>query len=169
MTEQAVTEVVVASLLDRISEGDLKARGALLDLLGGELFGLCTHVLGDERKASDALVRAFEVMSDHQGPRRLPAVAWVRAVTRAAAVNAKRGDQPDLMRLPDVPEHGNDGKNPTFGSAFSRLDPARAEAFRRVWLAGESYEDLSQYFDVRPAQVRDWLRAALPVLRKELH
>lgn len=167
MTEQGVTEVVVGSLLDRIAAGDIKARGALLELMGGELFGLCTHVLGDERDAGDALVRAFDVMSRNKEPRQLPPLAWVRAVTRAAAVNIKRKSRPEMMRLPDVPRAAPGGEVKAAAQGLKQLDPTRAEALRQVWLAGESYEDLSVYFAVRPAQVRDWLRAALPLLRGE--
>lgn len=167
MTEQGVTEVVVGSLLDRIGKGDTKARGALLDLMGGELFGLCTHVLGDEREAGVALVRAFDVMTRDAGSRQLPPVAWVRAVTRAAAVNIKRKGRSDMMTLPDAPRPVPGGPVTAAAQGLKQLDPARAEALRQVWLAGESYEDLSVYFAVRPAQVRDWLRGALPLLRKE--
>lgn len=153
----------------QMSQGDEQAFETLLQRSGSRVWGLCRAVLDDDMAARDAFLRAVSTMgaqgrfkSDHMGADR-----WIAVVARNEAVNTARADAPDRMTLPHVPprpDHPIDIDRQDLADAFAGLEPAKAEALRRVWLNGDSYEDLSRYFQIPAGQVRGWVRGGIVAL-----
>jgi RNA polymerase sigma-70 factor (ECF subfamily) len=178
--QMAVQTEEVAALLARVALKDRVAFAALYSALSPKLFAICLRLLKDRREAEDALQEVF-VKIWNNADRYLPDVAsptaWMNAVARNHAIDRLRARRTAAVGL----EAADAVPDPTPGpeaAAITRsegrrietcletLEPARAEAVRRAYVEGDSYQELAERFAVPLNTMRSWLRRSLLQLRE---
>lgn len=175
-----------AELLAAVATGNRNAFALLYDQMAAKLFGVLLRLLKDRDDAEDALQEVFLKIFHRAGQFRAGEAApeaWLIAIARNHAIDRLRG-----RRQPAEPldTHEGDGlanqlpdpapspeANAMTAQDRRRLDDCletladdRAEAVRRAYLSGESYQDLAARFEVPLNTMRSWLRRALIKLRE---
>ena len=169
--------------LARVALGDRAAFGRLYDATSAKLFGIALRVLGDRASAEDALQEIYEKIWRQAGRYRvngLSPMTWLVTVARNHAIDVLRrrraaapttDDDDRLHDLPD-PAPGPEAQmlaasaRAALRACLDTLEPRHAEAVGRAYLAGETYADLAQRFDVPVNTTRSWLRRGLIKLRE---
>lgn len=171
--------VEIERLLARTGMGDRRAFAALYGATSGKLFGLCLRVLSDRAEAEDVMQDAYVKIWHNAARYRadgLSPYAWLLTITRNTAIDrlrARRAVQPldlaaELADLSPGPEAAAvaEGEARRIGACLDRLDPDRAEAVRRAYVAGETYDELARRYGVPLNTMRTWLRRSLIRLRE---
>lgn len=94
-----------AEFVHAAQRGDAAALGALLERYRAPLYALALSILGDRGQAQDAVQDAFLVALQRLGELREPAAAgaWLRMVTRNAALMQLRRKRDTPVGIADVP------------------------------------------------------------------
>lgn len=169
------------ALLRRVGSDD-DAFDAFYAAAAPLIFGVALRILRDRAEAEDALQEAFVKIWRQAGQFRGEAAAgWIATVARNAALDrlrrAKARPRPSAGD-PDAAAAETPAPGPTpeeaaaaasergrIDDCLDRLEPRRADAVRGAYLDGDSYQELSERFDVPLNTMRTWLRRSLIALR----
>lgn len=170
----------VETLLSRVAMGDRSAFTSLYDRTSAKLFGVCLRVLNDRAEAEEVLQEVFVTVWNKADSYRVNGyspMTWLITITRNRAVDRRRAlrqppapiETADLM--PDS-KPGPEGTAIALSQArqitmcLDELPTARAHLVRRVYLDGDSYNDLADATGVNLNTIRTWLRRSLMSLRE---
>ncbi len=170
-------------LIGRVALGDRAAFTALYDATSAKLFGICLRVLDSRAEAEDALQEIY-VKIWHNAQRYevngLSPMTWLITIARNHAIDRLRtrrtqdrrsgGGMDEVADLADL-SPGPEARAVAASEAarvsrcLAELEPARAEAVRGAYMAGETYAELAERFGVPLNTMRTWLRRSLHRLK----
>jgi RNA polymerase sigma-70 factor, ECF subfamily len=170
----------LATLLGRVALRDRRAFARLYDLASPKLFGIALRILRDRTEAEEALQeifikvwqRAERYEPDQGGP-----MTWMGTIARNHAIDVIRARKPqasDLEEAFDVAssEPGPEAVaiNASEGSRIDRcmqtLESDKADAVRKAYVEGLSYQELADFYKIPLNTMRTWLRRSLLKLRE---
>lgn len=170
----------ITQLLSRVALRDRAAFKALYDRTSAKLFGVTLRILSNRTEAEDALQEVFiKVWQRAEGyrPDAASPMTWLITIARNHAIDkvrARRGGHTDIEEAFDLADSGmnpeqsaiNTDDGNRIDDCMKSLKPDRAEAVRRVYVEGESYNELADRLSVPLNTVRTWLRRSLLALRE---
>ncbi len=170
----------ITDLLGRVALRDRAAFKTLYDRTSAKLFGVTLRILTNRSEAEDALQEVFvKVWQRAEGyrPDAASPMTWLITIARNHAIDKVRARRPghkDLDEAFDIQDAGmspeqsaiNTDEGNRIDSCMETLKPERAEAVRRVYVEGESYNELADRLNVPLNTVRTWLRRSLLALRE---
>jgi RNA polymerase sigma-70 factor (ECF subfamily) len=170
----------LATQLSRVALRDRRAFARLYELASPKLFGIALRILRDRADAEEALQeifikvwqRAERYDLDQSSP-----MTWLSAIARNHAIDIIRARKPqasDLEEAFDIasPEPGPEALaiNASEGSRIDRcmqtLESDRADAVRKAYVEGLSYQELADFYKIPLNTMRTWLRRSLLKLRE---
>ncbi|OLP53358.1 RNA polymerase subunit sigma [Rhizobium rhizosphaerae] len=175
-----MTQDGLALLIARIGLRDREAFALVYRQTSAKLFGICLRILKDRADAEEALqdiyVKIWERAVSFVPGETSPA-GWLQAIARNHAIDRLRARKPvadaideayDLADSTDDPEACAvaAGERRRIDVCLGELAAARAEAVRRAYVEGASYQELADHFAVPLNTMRTWLRRSLLTLRK---
>lgn len=167
------------------AQGDQEAFRRVYDESAPKLTAVLMRMLKDRAEMEEVLqevyLRVWNRAASYQ-PDRGPAMAWLIAIARNAALDRLRAgargaaavsqaDDDVLDALPDPTPgaeamlHAGDEARRLI-ACLDRLAPQRAAAVRGAYLEGLAYAELAERFDLPLNTLRTWLRRALLALRE---
>ena len=170
----------IADLLARIALRDRNAFRALYARTSAKLFGVSLRILSNRSEAEDALQDVFiKVWQRAEGyrPDAASPMTWLITIARNNAIDRLRARRPGHTDIDEAFDLEDSGMSPEqsaintddgnrIDECMGQLKPERAEAVRRAYLDGESYDDLAGRFDVPLNTMRTWLRRSLLKLKE---
>ncbi|SDG61414.1 sigma-70 family RNA polymerase sigma factor [Pelagibacterium luteolum] len=170
----------ITQLLSRVALRDRAAFKALYDRTSAKLFGVTLRILSNRTEAEDALQEVFiKVWQRAEGyrPDAASPMTWLITIARNHAIDkvrARRSGHTDIEEAFDLADSGmnpeqsaiNTDDGNRIDDCMKSLKPDRAEAVRRVYVEGESYNELADRLAVPLNTVRTWLRRSLLALRE---
>jgi RNA polymerase sigma-70 factor, ECF subfamily len=176
--DQRLTEI--EDLIARIALRDRAAFSMLYDRTSAKLFGICLRILGDRAEAEDALQEVYLRIWDNANryaANGLSPMTWLITVARNRAIDrlrARRAPTQDVADMPDLADTGPTPEQAALASAtlkqietcMEELPADRADAVRRAYLDGDTYQDLATRHGVPINTMRTWLRRSLLKLRE---
>lgn len=170
----------LATLLSRVALRDRQAFARLYDLACPKLFGIALRILRDRAEAEEALQEIFikvwqraERYEHDQGS----AMTWLAAIARYHAIDMIRARKPqasDLNEAFDIassepgPEavaiNANEGTR--IDRCMQTLESDKADAVRKAYVEGLSYQELADFYKIPLNTMRTWLRRSLLKLRE---
>jgi RNA polymerase sigma-70 factor (ECF subfamily) len=166
-------------LIARCGLGDRHAFAALYGATSAKLFGLAVRILGNRAEAEDAVQDIYVRIWQNAARYRVEGLspwAWLLTIGRNACIDrlrARRALQPldeaaELADLSPGPEEAAlaSAEARRIAGCLDTLAPERAEAVRRAYLEGETYDELARRFGVPLNTMRTWLRRSLIRLRE---
>mgnify|MGYP002777871084 FL=1 len=175
------TTADVEEMIARMAMGDRKALSALYAATSGKLFAVALRVLQDRHEAEDALQEIFVKIwhnADRYRANGLSPMTWLITVARNHSIDrlrARRGRATRPMEeLAELADIGPGPEEQAMASSMRArvalclegLEPDRAEAVRRAYVLGDSYQDLARRYAIPLNTVRTWLRRSLLKLRE---
>lgn len=171
----------IETYIERCALGDRDAFSALYSATSAKLFGVCLRVLGNASEAEDALQDVF-VKIWHNANRYkvngLSPMTWLITIARNLSIDRlrkrKRMQGAGLDEAKDLPS-GDIGpealaiaasERAMIVSCMNELDADKADAVRRAYLEGETYNELAGRYDVPLNTIRTWLRRSLIKLKE---
>ncbi|WP_296425189.1 sigma-70 family RNA polymerase sigma factor [Yoonia sp.] len=171
----------IEDYIARMALGDRDAFAALYRATSAKLFGVCLRVLGEQAEAEDALQEVF-VKIWHNASRYqvngLSPMTWLITIARNLSIDRLRarrkaggGSMDEAEALADTrpgPEAltlaaSDRGQ---IVACMNELSPDRADAVRRAYLEGETYQELADRYDQPLNTIRTWLRRSLMKLKE---
>jgi RNA polymerase sigma-70 factor (ECF subfamily) len=171
----------IEGMIARMAMGDRAALSALYAATSAKLFGIALRVLDDRAEAEDALQEIFVKVwhnADRYQVNGLSPMTWLITVARNHAIDrlrARRATQTapmdevaEFVAEDDTPEEAAvaSSMRRQIGDCLRALPADRADAVRRCYLGGASYQDLATLYDVPLNTIRTWLRRSLLKLRE---
>jgi RNA polymerase sigma-70 factor, ECF subfamily len=170
----------IADLLTRIAAQDRAAFQNIYNATSAKLMGVLLRILGNRAESEDALQEVYTRVWLRAG--RFDAtkgrgMTWLIAMARNLAIDRLRArrevtaDEGAAEALVDRSPNA-EGQAIALGEArrvadcFATLEPDRAEAVRRAYLDGQSYQELADRYAVPLNTMRTWLRRSLLRLRE---
>jgi RNA polymerase sigma-70 factor (ECF subfamily) len=170
----------IEKLIAGVAMGDRSAFSRLYDATSGKLFAVCLRVLRDRAAAEDSMqdayVKVWNNADRYQVTGHSP-MSWLITIARNTAIDRLRGRRSD-RDLADFSERiaapGLDPERSALAASEARsivkcldeLDTDRRAAVIGAYLGGETYQQLSDRFDVPLNTMRTWLRRGLAALRE---
>jgi RNA polymerase sigma-70 factor, ECF subfamily len=170
----------LATLLSRVALRDRRAFARFYELASPKLFGIALRILKDRAEAEEALQeifikvwqRAERYDLDQSSP-----MTWLSAIARNHAIDVIRARKPqasDLDQAFDIAsaEPGPEAlaMNASEGSRIERcmrtLESDKADAVRKAYVEGLSYQELADFYKIPLNTMRTWLRRSLLKLRE---
>ncbi|HCO54881.1 sigma-70 family RNA polymerase sigma factor [Pelagibacterium nitratireducens] len=169
----------IADLLARIALRDRNAFRALYARTSAKLFGVSLRILSNRSEAEDALQDVFiKVWQRAEGyrPDAASPMTWLITIARNNAIDRLRARRPGHTDIDEAFDLEDSGMSPEqsaintddgnrIDECMGQLKPERAEAVRRAYVEGESYNELADRLGVPLNTVRTWLRRSLLALR----
>lgn len=169
----------ISDLIARVALHDRAAFKALYVRTSAKLFGVCLRILANRSEAEDALQDIFVKVWQRAGGYRPDAASpmtWLITIARNTAIDrvrARRGGHTDIDEAFDLEDSGmspeqsaiNTDEGNRIEDCMGQLKPERADAVRRAYVQGESYNELAERLGVPLNTVRTWLRRSLLSLR----
>jgi RNA polymerase sigma-70 factor, ECF subfamily len=171
----------VEALILRVAQQDRAAFKTLYDRTAAKLFGICLRVLTDRAEAEDALQEVFVKVWDRADRYRangLSPMTWLITVARNHAIDRLRARKSaSIAGIDAAAEIADSAPGPEalaiaasdkgrIDACLGQLDPDKADAVRRAYLGGETYDDLAVRYSVPLNTIRTWLRRSLIKLRE---
>lgn len=170
----------IEAMIGRIALGDRQAFSSLYSATSAKLFGICLRVLDNRAEAEDALQEVF-VKVWHAASRYqvigLSPMTWLITITRNHAIDRLRqrravsGDMDELAELADLSPGPEalavaSSERGRIAGCLEQLEPDKADAVRRAYVEGETYEELAHRYGVPLNTIRTWLRRSLLKLKE---
>lgn len=171
----------IENYIARMALGDQEAFAALYRATSAKLFGVCLRVLGTQAEAEDALQEVF-VKVWHNASRYqvngLSPMTWLITITRNLAIDRLRARK---TKAGAGLEEAETLADPTPGpealaiassdrgrivACMNELPADRADAVRRAYLEGETYQELADRYAQPLNTIRTWLRRSLIKLKE---
>ncbi|SLN40131.1 sigma-70 family RNA polymerase sigma factor [Roseisalinus antarcticus] len=170
----------IEAMIARVSLGDRKAFAALYSATSAKLFGVALRVLNDRAEAEECTQEVFIRIWDAAGRYQsngLSPMTWLITIARNRAIDRLRTRKTrpgDLGEAAEVPSAGPGPEALAIAASdrerivacMGTLPQDRAEAIRRVYLEGETYQELADRFSMPLNTIRTWLRRGLQKLRE---
>lgn len=170
----------IEELIARVALGDRTAFRTLYRRTGPKLYGICLRILRDRSDADEALQDIYVKIWQKAGrfsPERAGPMSWLSTIARNHAIDVVRARRPaatELERVYDLSDPGQDPETRAVLAAewrriekcMEELDPDRAEAVRKAYVEGLSYQELADRYGVPLNTMRTWLRRSLIKLKK---
>jgi len=159
---------------------DRSAFSALYDATSAKLFGVCLRVLDNRAEAEEVLqevyIRIWHKADSYTVTGHSP-MTWLITVARNLSIDRLRKRKTKTKPIDDAVELADDRPGPEaeaiasseraqIEACMTELDPRHAEAVKRVYLGGETYNDLAEAQNVPLNTMRTWLRRSLLKLRE---
>ena len=166
--------------LAQIAAGDRAALAALYAATSGKLFAVVLGVLRDRPEAEDTLQEVYIKIWKGAGKysaNGLSPMTWLITVARNASIDRLRRRRPattgsDVLAEVADPAPGPESlalqslERSRIAACLDELQDDRADAVRRAYLHGASYQELADHFRVPLNTMRTWLRRSLLALRE---
>lgn len=170
----------ISELIGRVALRDREAFRALYGSTSAKLFGVLLRILANRSEAEDALQDVYvKIWQRAHGyrPDAASPMTWLIAITRNTAIDrirARRAGHADIDDVVDLADAGmtpeqaaiNADAGNRIKECMEQLKPERADAVRRAYVEGESYNELAERLGVPLNTVRTWLRRSLLALRE---
>lgn len=175
MTPQDIEKLIL-----RTADEDRAAFDALYAATSAKLFGVTLRVLTDRAAAEDALQDIYVKVwrsADKYRVNGLSPMTWLITIARNTAIDRLRtrrasggADMDEAAEVADAapgPEAQAvaSSERARIAACLATLDADKADAVRRAYLFGDSYQELAAYYDVPLNTIRTWLRRSLLKLR----
>lgn len=170
----------IEALIAQTALGSQTAFAELYDATSGKLFAVCLRVLTERAAAEDAMQETYVKVWKNAGRYQVTGhspMTWLITIARNTAIDRLRARHVDhdladySERLPSSglsPEQAaiahSEAKRIT--QCLDELDVDRRAAISGAYLQGQSYQELSEQFDVPLNTMRTWLRRSLIALRE---
>lgn len=176
MTTPADIEAMIAQVALR----DRSAFSALYDATSAKLFGVCLRVLNNRAEAEEVLqevyIRIWHKADSYTVTGHSP-MTWLITLARNLSIDRLRKRKTKTKPIDEAAELADDRPGPEaeaiasseraqIEACMTELDPRHAEAVKRVYLEGETYNDLAEAQNVPLNTMRTWLRRSLLKLRE---
>ena len=167
-------------LLGRVSLRDRRAFSRLYEQTSAKLFAIALRILKDRAEAEEALqeiyIKVWQRAERYQADQASP-MTWLGTIARNHAIDLLRARKPqasDLDAAFDLasPEPGpeavaiNASEGSRIEGCMKALESDRAEAVRRAYVEGLSYQELADFYKIPLNTIRTWLRRSLLKLRE---
>lgn len=167
-------------LIGRVALRDRAAFKALYAATAPKLFAVTLRILKDRSDAEEALQeiyvkvwqRAERYVEDHGSP-----MAWLASIARNHSIDIIRARKPTSSSIDDAfdiasgdasPEdvavNASEGKR--IEGCMNELESDKADAVKRAYVEGLSYQELAEIYNVPLNTMRTWLRRSLLKLRE---
>ena len=174
------TTADIEEMIAGMANGDRDAFDALYAATSAKLFGVCLRVLNNRAEAEDALQDAFVKVwrnADRYSANGFSPMTWLITVTRNTCIDRLRARKARLGDMDEAAEVADAAPGPEalaiaasdrarIVNCMEGLAPEKAQAVRRAYLEGETYQELADVFDVPLNTIRTWLRRSLLKLRE---
>ncbi|MFB2549783.1 sigma-70 family RNA polymerase sigma factor [Ensifer soli] len=170
----------MSALIARVALKDRAAFSALYVAASPKLFAVCLRILKDRHEAEEALQEIFVKIwqrADRYAAGGTSPLAWLSTIARNHAIDIIRARKPVANTIDEVYDLADPAPNPE-KSAMTRaegrridlcmgeLAEGRADAVRKAYVEGLSYQELAEMFGVPLNTMRTWLRRSLLKLRE---
>jgi RNA polymerase sigma-70 factor, ECF subfamily len=173
------TPADIDAMLARIALGDRKAFAALYAATSSKLFAICLRILINRPEAEDALQEVYVKIWNRAGSYAAGTaspMSWLTQIARNQAIDIvrqRRGNHVDLDQALELADDAplaettlaRKSEVQALDHCLQQLEAERAEAVRKAYLDGWSYQDLAERFDVPLNTMRTWLRRSLLKLK----
>lgn len=170
----------ISPLIGRVSLRDRAAFSQLYQKTSPKLFAICIRILRDRAEAEEALQEIYIKIwqrADRYATGETSPMAWLSAIARNHAIDMIRARKPvantideayDLADPSPDPEKSalNSAEGRRIETCMEQLDKERADAVRKAYVEGLSYQELAELFNVPLNTMRTWLRRSLLKLRE---
>jgi RNA polymerase sigma-70 factor (ECF subfamily) len=157
---RASAEPSDAALVAGVALGDVSALEALYDRHGAVAYSLARAIAGNDPAAEDAVARAFgEVMRDagQYRPSRSSVVAWMLAIVRRSALDARCDRDPR--------ERTNDRDDGAGATALDALPALERRAIELAYFGGRSVREVAAELSLAEGEALELLHSAMNALR----
>ncbi len=166
-------------LLARSGLGDRAAFKSVYERTSAKLFGVCLRILNDRSEAEEVLQETYVKVWRNAGryvQAKASPISWLVAIARNQAIDRIRARKPAAGDLDEASEKPDDGPSPEartvasdekrrLDDCLSRLDRSHADAVRRAFIEGYTYEELAVHMDVPLGTMKSWIRRSLLKLK----
>ncbi|MCA1438900.1 sigma-70 family RNA polymerase sigma factor [Ensifer sp. IC4062] len=170
----------ISALLGRVVLRDRDAFAALYRQTSPKLFGVCLRILKDRSEAEEALQEIYVKVwqrADRFATGQASPMSWLTAIARNHAIDLIRSRKPVANAIDEIYDLADPAPDPERSAAvrsegrridacMEELEKDRAEAVRRAYVEGLSYQELAEMFAVPLNTMRTWLRRSLLKLRE---
>jgi RNA polymerase sigma-70 factor (ECF subfamily) len=170
----------INALLGRVSLGDRAAFARVYVLVSPKLFGVLLRILKNRQEAEDALQEVFVKIwqrADRFRPEEGRAETWMMAIARNHAIDMLRSRKPQASAIDEAFDLAGDEIDPetaainrSEGSRIEKcmglLESDKADAVKRAYVEGLSYQELAEFYNIPLNTMRTWLRRSLLKLRE---
>ena len=170
----------LGSLLGRVSLKDRAAFSKLYSAASPKLFSVLLRILRQRAEAEDALQEVFVKIwqrADRFRPEEGRAQTWMTAIARNHAIDMLRARKPQASVIDEAYDLASDEVDPetaavnrSEGDRIDRcmktLESDKADAVKRAYVEGLSYQDLAEMYNIPLNTMRTWLRRSLLKLRE---
>ena len=166
--------------LGRVSLRDRAAYARLYEKAAPKLFGILVRMLKNRSEAEDALQEVFIKVwqrAERFSPEEGRPETWLAAIARNHAIDIMRARKPEASVLDEAFDLASDAPDPeaqaintSEGTRIERcmqtLESDRADAVKRAYVEGMSYQELADFYNIPLNTMRTWLRRSLLKLRE---
>ena len=178
--EGFVTMDELSTLLGRVALRDRRAFSRLYDQTSAKLFAIALRILKDRAEAEEALqeifIKVWQRADRYQADQSSP-MTWLGTIARNHAIDVIRARKPQASDIDEAfdlasPEPGpeaaaiNASEGNRIEGCMKTLESDRAEAVRRAYVEGLSYQELADIYKIPLNTMRTWLRRSLLKLRE---
>jgi RNA polymerase sigma-70 factor (ECF subfamily) len=167
-------------LLSRVSLRDRMAFSRLYQRTAPKLLGVILRLLKDRAESEDALRDVFAKIwqrADRYRPDEGSAETWLAAIARNHAIDRLRARKPQASAIDEAYDLAGREPHPEGGAVdrseggriekcMQRLNPDKADAVKRAYVEGLSYQELAEFYNIPLSTMRTWLRRSLLKLRE---
>jgi len=178
--EDLVTMDELSTLLGRVALRDRRAFSGLYEKTSAKLFAISLRILRDRAEAEEALQEIFIKVwqrAERYQPDQSSPMTWLGTIARNHAIDVLRARKPQASDLEEAfdlasPEPGpeavaiNASEGSRIDGCMKTLESDRAEAVRRAYVEGLSYQELADFYKIPLNTMRTWLRRSLLKLRE---
>ncbi len=169
----------IANLLSRVALREPLAFRQLYDQTSAKLFGICLRILNNRADAEEALQEVFVKIwnkADMFQTGRASGIAWMAMITRNQAIDRLRARKPgsvDILEQSDLADDKPSPETNTIASdeyrrlnnCLDELKPQHAEAVRKTYLGGWSYQETADALNIPLNTAKTWVRRSLGALQ----
>lgn len=170
----------MAILLGRVSLKDRQAFSEVYRATSSKLFGICLRILRDRAEAEEALQEVYIKIWQKAGnfaATETHSAGWLAAIARNHAIDVLRARKPVANTIDDAYDLADSSPDPERSAIISgegrridncmrELEADRADAVRKAYVEGHSYQELAEQFDIPLNTMRTWLRRSLLKLKE---
>jgi RNA polymerase sigma-70 factor (ECF subfamily) len=170
----------LATLLGRVALRDRAAFARLYQQTSAKLFSIALRILKDRGDADEALqeiyIKVWQRAERYQPEQGAP-LAWLAAMARNHAIDVIRARKPEASSIDEAFDLASGSASPeesainaSEGTRIDRcmqgLESDKADAVKRAYVEGLSYQELADIYKVPINTMRTWLRRSLMKLRE---
>ncbi|MGF6172949.1 sigma-70 family RNA polymerase sigma factor [Ensifer sp. 4252] len=170
----------ISGLLGRVALKDRAAFAELYRLTSPKLFAICLRILRDRSEAEETLQEIYVRIWQHAdrfSPGQSTPMPWLAAVARNRAIDLIRARKPVANAIDEAYDLADPAADPEksavvraegrrIDACMEELETDRADAVRRAYVEGLSYQELADMYAVPLNTMRTWLRRSLLKLRE---